>query len=304
MAISTQYLNGWIQPTPSQSLAVMSSLPMPVFSDVYGNVKNTGRGKVVILSDYVKKLIGQHIGQIQGIGDCVSFGAAHAVDHTYAAEIVMKGESESWVNITSTEDLYAGGRVIIGGGRLGGSDGSIGAWQAKYVNLYGTVARGKYGSYDLSKYDPQRAKSWGMPNAGVPAEVLAEAKNHKIQTVSLVQTYEEVRDAIANGYAVTIASNQGFTKTRDKDGFLRPYGTWAHQMCLIGVDDSFNRKGVLCLNSWPYSWVSGPTRHDMPPGSFWIEADVLEKNILSNGDSWVYSDRVGFPQKALSLRIV
>jgi hypothetical protein len=297
-------LCGWVKPTPSQFLNVAKSLPMPIFSDVYKDVKGSGAGKTVILSDYVKKLTGKHIGQIQKIGDCVSFGAAHAVDHTYCTEIVVKGDREEWITLTSTEDIYGGSRIQIGNGQLGRSDGSIGAWAAKYVNEYGTLIRIKYEHDDLTVYDSSRAKDWGNPGRGTPEYLFPEAKKHTIKTVSLVQTYEEVRDAIANGYAVTVASNQGFSSTRDSDGFLKPYGTWGHQMCLIGVDDSFSRKGVLCLNSWPYNWVSGPTRYDMPPGSFWIDADVLEERMLSMGDSWVYSDREGFPIKKLNLRIV
>lgn len=297
-------LCGWIKPTTSQFLAVCQALPMPIFGDVYGSVKGSGAGKVVILSDYVKQLTGRFIGQIQAIGDCVSFGAAHAVDHTYCTEIVVKGDMEEWVALTSTEDIYGGSRVQIGNGGLGYGDGSIGAWAARYVNQYGTLIRQKYENDDLTTYSGGRAKSWGNPGKGTPSYLLEHAKSHKIKTVSLVQTYEEVRDAIANGYAVTIASNQGFTSTRDQDGFLKPYGSWPHQMCLIGVDDAFSRKGVLCLNSWPYSWVNGPTRHDMPPGSFWIDANVLEERILRGNDSWVYSDREGFPVKELNLRIV
>lgn len=297
-------LCGWVKPTASQFLNVAKSLPMPIFSDVYHDVKGSGAGKTVILSDYVKKLLKKHIGQIQAIGDCVSFGAAHAVDHTYCTEIVVKGDREEFIALTSTEDIYGGSRVQIGNGQLGRGDGSIGAWAAKYVNEYGTLIRVKYEKDDLTTYSGSRAQDWGNPGRGTPSYLLPIAKQHRIRTVSLVQTYEEVRDAIANGYAVTIASNQGFSSTRDKDGFLKPYGTWAHQMCLIGVDDAFSRKAVLCLNSWPYNWVSGPTRHDMPPGSFWIDANVLEDRILSMGDSWVFSDREGFPIKKLNLRIV
>lgn len=297
-------LCGWNKPTPSQFLSVAQSLPMPIFGDVYSDIKGSGAGKVVILSDYVKKLVGQYIGQIQAIGDCVSFGAAHAVDHTYCTEIVVKGDLEEWVALTSTEDIYGGSRIYIGNGQLGYGDGSIGAWAAKYVNQYGTLIRIKYNNDDLSKYSGDRARRWGNPGAGTPKYLLDISRQHKINTVSLVQTYEEVRDAIANGYAVTIASNQGFASTRDKDGFLSPRGSWPHQMCLIGVDDQFSRKGVLCLNSWPYSWVSGPTRYNMPPGSFWIDANVLEDRMLSQGDSWAFSDRTGFPAKKLNWRIV
>lgn len=302
--MASKKLFGWVKPSPSQFLSVAKTLSMPIFSDVQDTIKGSGAGKVVVLSDYVKKLVGKHIAQIQAIGDCVSFGAAHAVDHTYCTEIIVKGDREEWVSMTSTEDIYGGSRVNIGNGQLGGSDGSFGIWAAKYVNQFGTLVRQRYQNDDLSKYDSNRARVWGNPGQGTPNYLLDIARSYKIRTVSLIQTYEEARDAIANGYAITIASNQGFGSTRDKDGFLSPRGSWPHQMCLIGVDDSYSRKACLCLNSWPYNWVSGPTRHDMPPGSFWIDANVLEERILSQGDSWAFSDKEGFPIKKLNLRIV
>lgn len=293
-------LQGWIKPKEEEQARILLSLPIPILADVNPPIRGTGRGQIRILSDYVKQLHGKHIAQIQVIGDCVSFGAAHAVDHTQAFEIVVKREREAWLGITSTEDIYGGSRIQIGNGQLGYGDGSIGSWAAKYVSQYGTLLRTKYNNDDLTVYSGQRAKDWGNPGRGVPKYLLEIARSTPIKTTSLVRTYEEARDAIYNGYAVTIASNIGFNSKRDKDGFLYRSGSWAHQMCLIGVDDAFKRPGCLCLNSWPYSWVSGPTRHDMPPGSFWIDASTINQ-ILAQGDSWAYSDRVGFPLKKINL---
>ena len=38
----------------------------------------------------------------------------------------------------------------------------------------------------------------------------AAAAAHKVQTTSLISTYEELQDALSNGYPVTVCSNQGF----------------------------------------------------------------------------------------------
>jgi len=234
---------GWVQPTQKETAAVLSALPRPIFRDCSFDIKNTGAGQCVILADYVKKLLGQHIVQIQEIGDCVSFGSAHAIDYTYCTDIQLKGKNYEFVAITSTEDIYGGSRVQIGKGQLGSEDGSIGAWAAQYVHDYGTLVRQAYENDDLTKYSGQRAREWGMPNKGVPNYLVGYAKEHRIKTVSLVRTYEEVRDSICNGYAVTVASNQGFSNVRDQDGFLKPQGNWGHQMCatpytVIGYNDS------------------------------------------------------------------
>jgi hypothetical protein len=55
------------------------------------------------------------------------------------------------------------------------------------------------------------------------------------------------------------------------------------------------------VNSWGPNWVSGPKRHNQPDGSFWCDADTLERYILSANDSWAYSNFNGFPPQKLNL---
>lgn len=236
------------------------------------------------------------------ISNCVSMGAAYAVDAIKAVDIFIKKETEEWIAETSTEDIYGGSRVQIGKGRIGTGDGSVGAWAAQYVNKYGALARQKYGNVDLTKYNSKVAKAWGMPGKGVPQELIPFCKEHPVEVVSQVYTYAEVRDLISNGYAVTVASSQGFSSKRDSEGFARPEGSWQHQMSILGVDDSYKRPGVLIQNSWGL-WNSGPKRHNQPDGSFWVDADVLEKRMLSKKDSWAFSGYGGFKARKLNTRI-
>jgi hypothetical protein len=280
----------------------MMSLPMPIFSDVYQPLKDSGKGKVALLYDFVVKLTKEFPVSHQTIGDCVSHGAACAINVLKATEIVLKKDIEDWVAQTSTEDIYAGSRILIGNGRLGSGDGSVGAWAAQYVNIYGTLIRKKYGSIDLSVYDGARAKEWGNPGNGTPRDLLVFSKEHLVKTVSQVRTYEEARDAIANGYPVTVASNQGFTTTRDNDGFALASGNWGHQMCFTACDDSFRRPGLLCQNSWGTNWISGPTRHNQPLGSFWVDASTVNR-MLAQNDSWAFSNFDGFKPQKINLRI-
>lgn len=236
------------------------------------------------------------------ISNCVSMAAAYATDCIKAVDIKVNGDFEEWVAETATEDLYAGSRVNIGGGRFS-SDGSIGAWVAKYLNQYGALPRKKFGSIDLSTYSGSRARQWGAPGRGVPRELIPFAKEHPIHTVSRVDTYTQCRDLIANGYAVIICSNQGFVSKRDKDGFASTRGSWAHAMCAVGVDDNNRRPGVCIQNSWGV-WNSGPKQHNQPDGSFWVDANVLEDRMLSRGDSWAISGYEGFRPQKLNTRII
>lgn len=303
---SYNHLQGWIHNEYAVK-KTMETLHTPAFGAARGQIKESGKGKTVLLYNSIVKLLGQYNVRRQDGPDCVAFGAAAAIDNVKATEIIIMKQFEEWVAETTTEDIYGGSRVNVGNGELGTDGGSYGAWAAKYVQNFGTLVRIAYPGYDLTHYDYRKSYDWGMPGHGVPQALLDIAKAHPIKTVSLVTTYEEVRDAIANGYAVTIASNQGFDDTRDDEGFAAPTGTWGHQMCLVGIDDtgegcSKNRPGALCVNSWGV-WNSGPKRHDQPDGSFWIDADVLEQRILSMNDSWAYSDYIGFPPKQINLRI-
>jgi hypothetical protein len=295
-------LGGWID-DPAKVEEVMTSLPFPVFSDVWGSTKGSGKGKKVLLYEYIRKASGGSFPtRKQTVGDCVSQGAAYAVDAVKAVDIVINGDFEEWVAETATEDIYGGCRVQIGNGRLKG-DGAVGAWAAKYVNEYGALPRGKYGNVDLTTYSGNRARDWGKRGKGVPKSLIPIAKQHPILTVSRVDSYEQVRDLICNGYAVTIASNQGFDSRRDKEGFAKPKGNWAHQMSILGVDDEHKRPGVLVQNSWG-RWNGGPKRHDQPDGSFWVDAEEIEKTVLKKGDSWAFSGYEGFKPRTLNTRII
>ncbi|MAR66601.1 MAG: hypothetical protein CL833_05045 [Crocinitomicaceae bacterium] len=291
---------GWVR-DPRKVEDVMNELPHPVFSDVWSPIKDSGKGQTVLLYDIIRKVSGSFPHRNQTIGDCVSQGAAYAVDAVKAVDIYIKKDFETWVAETATEDIYAGSRVQIGGGRLRG-DGSIGAWAARYVNEYGALPRQKYGNIDLTKYSGSKARSWGRGSAGVPSSLIKKAKEHPILVVSRVDSYEQCRDLIANGYAVTIASSQGFSSKRDKEGFAKPEGEWHHQMSVLAVDDAYRRPGGLVQNSWG-TWNGGPKRHDQPDGSFWVDADVLER-IFSEGDSWAFSSYEGFKPQKLNTRII
>ena len=73
--------------------------------------------------------------------------------------------------------------------------------------------------------------------------------------------------------------------------------------CILAVDDAHRRPGVLVQNSWG-TWNAGPKRHNQPDGSFWVDADDIERLILSQGDSWAFSGYAGFKPQQLNTRII
>lgn len=290
----------WIPPeerdSATQKQAELVAADLPLLTVCGQPIRDTGRGKVVLLHNYLAQANGGRFPvNRQTIGDCVSHGYAKGIEVLTAVEILMHGEPEKWPgDLVATEWLYGTGRVLVGGGRLGNGDGSIGSWQAKAVKEHGTLHRRRYEGVDLTEYSGRRAKSWGY--RGLPTELETIADEHPVTQTALVRSYAEARDAIANGYPIPVCSNQGFDDRRDADGFARPRGRWSHCMLFCAVDDGFRRPGLLCMNSWGPNWISGPKRHDQPDGSFWVDAETADR-MLRRGDSYALAGYEGFEKR-------
>jgi len=257
--------------------------------------------QTTLLYKYVRDVFGSYIVRRQGIGDCVSMGAAGAVDTLKAVQIALKNILGDFKTETCTEAIYALSRVEIGGGQLRGDDGSVGGWAAEAVKKYGTLCRDKYGKWDLTAYDANRARAWG--DSGLPDELEPIAHEHLVQTVTRCLSVQDVKANVTNGYPVTLASNQGFLTSRDKNGFSWPHDIWPHQMFINGYRNDI--EGFCVQNSWGPEWISGPLILDQPEGSFWITGEVLN-DIFNSGeaDVWSYSSFDGYPPQKLDLRWV
>ena len=247
------------------------------------------------------------------IGSCVGFATTRAAGITAAADILHRKESEEWVADFSPEALYAIGRQAAG--RLGSWDGSTGAWAVEGLQKIGTLHRTKYevgaSPFDLTAYEPSRARSWA--SQGIPETLLVVAKEHPFLSAALVDTVDKAKASLQNGYPLITCSMISYPNNRDAQGFLPATGErWAHAMCVAAYRSRAppsGREGFLILNSWAATshdsgWVTGPiwpTIDDdfpQPIGSFWITPSDLEKH-LSFGDTWAISGYEGFKVREL-----
>lgn len=297
----------WIPPedrdygVEKETDAALSALP--VIEDVGKKVKGTWSGETVRLDKVLEEACGYYPIVRQMIGDCVSFGWGKGIMIAMAVDILVRKQNERWPGREiCTEWLYGTGRVLVGRGRLGNDDGSIGSWQAKAVVDHGTLLRkiyeietkkGKKETFDLRRYSGKRAKSWGW--RGLPHAMLEPtADEHPVNPKpALITNFDRAADAISNGSPIAVCSNQGFNDVRDRDGFLRPTGRWNHCMLLMGVRGG-RRPGLLCDNtSWGKNWVSGPKPEGIPDGCFWIEARHATR-MLSQNDSFAIPGSAGY----------
>ena len=282
------YTPGWVD-DPEEVVGVISQQPFPIFSATPAGEAADEPDQVFGWKLYERVTGSKWPSGAQGsVGSCVSWGTAAAVTLTQCAEIAA-GQPESFTPIAQ-EPIYALSRVEIGKRRIRG-DGSVGAWAADAVKTYGVIARGKYGGIDLTEYSAARCKTWGWD--GLPDELEPVARRHPVRAFSLVRTAQDARRALANGYGVSVCSNQGFRLVRDEQGYCAARGTWAHCMALIGYQRG-TRPGFFIQNSWGSSVYSGPMgAGDGPAGGFWADEHVVER-MLAQGDSYAFSDLAGF----------
>lgn len=294
---------GWVD-DPASVLEVCLAMPRPTFAEAAGHLLALEPPAEVFLWKACEKVTGRLLPpRNQGqVGSCVSFGTGSAVEHLVCVEIA-NGDMEEYRDVCQ-EVIYAGSRVEVGGGRLGNGDGSLGAWAADFVRRWGIVPRGQIGSYDLSRYDEARCRSWGR--SGVPSDLETEAKKHPVKQTALVRSWNEAVASLANGYPIAVCSQVGFEQqTRDQDGFVKPRGNWPHCMALLGYTKG-RRPGGFILNSWGESPTMLPPGQAGPigignhsPAGFWVDADVVD-GMLRQGDSWAFSSFSGFPARLLN----
>jgi hypothetical protein len=306
---------GW-QPDPEGAQEFLGQLPVPFFADAAPEAMRRAKPIDTFLYRQMDRAHRARYGKPfvigrQGIGDCVAWGAMHAV---YCAESIDwdLGRLAEAPLIPSTESIYGGSRVEArgksGDGKspVGGySDGSTGFGAAKWLRDFGVVYRSEVGGHDLRVYDKDRAKSWGAYGNGGQGDggkLDQIAKKHPCKHVVQVRTWDELVAAIESGFPVTIASSQGFASRTDSAGVAAAQGTWMHHMAMCGIRFAANSPpgvravdAALVVNSWGTNWISyaGKYPADQPDGSFWAERPVVER-ILRQNDSWAIGSVDGF----------
>ena len=266
---------------------LLGELPMPVFGAAAHGLKNTGGRQLSLPFKSLLKFDSGFGSEQQTTGDCVSHSTRNAVDITRSVEIDIKGDREGFVARGATEGIYQS--------RGHRAQGMSCSKAARYVHQNGGILlRKEYDDIDLSIYNSAIGARHRLPSS----VYVDEAQKHQVKTISLISTVEEARDALANGYAISVCSGYGFSSRRDKHGIAKRYGSWNHAMCWCACDDTrevYNETLFLIQNSWG-NWNSGPKRYAQPDGSFWVrEKDA--RGMLSEQGAWVFSDVEGFPPR-------
>lgn len=288
-----------------------------VFADAaqkYG-IADTGKGKLSLLYPACWKASGRddwfHGSKSQPTGDCVSRGQSHSAIMSLAAA-VLNG-SGSWPDIP--EEAYRSGMPFHPSPTYWNKHGGISGWSCAAaaresktkIGLTLAIAYPENSNLGdiLTRYDTHTIGKY--TRSGPPDDVIKTLNGHCTLTYSRIRSFEEVRDAIANGYGVNSCGGEGFSKTRDANGVSRRSGHWSHSMAYCAVDDTewahknYGGPLVCVLNSWGTSWIHGPRAvqggneyPEIPKGAFWAKW-----SDLSGRDCYAFSAVNGYPPQTL-----
>lgn len=220
---------GWIN-DPVATRKFVATLAKPTIREAAPHLKGNGANRNVFAWEFEQSVLGRILKAWDqaNIGSCVSHGWGRTVQDVMLVQCA--NGTMDWPGFeVCRENIYGGSRCEVGGQFGDYQDGSVGAWAAKYVSQWGIILYKNYeGIVDLSSgYSVDRCKQWGAK--GVPDALEPIAKMFPCKGVMVVQSPEDVADAVCNMHWVAICGNTSRTTKRNKGGWCPKTGNeWAH----------------------------------------------------------------------------
>ena len=237
------------------------------FHGRWKELKSRGVTSVILWPEYERasgKALKPHQ---QKYGTCVSRGFEMACRMSYHNALWEKTRVGIPVEFPY-EIIYAGSRNYPGKGSIRNGDGSVGAWAAEWLSLYGLCVRGKYGSVDVSRNDEELARSLARSGVKLPKELLDACALHTWAT-NRCQDTDEIADSIASRFGVARCWDTLFGN-RNSKGISRPADTGAHCQGIIGVAVAPSGEDIFIeIQSWGENMPSGPQKLETAGG--WID---------------------------------
>lgn len=265
------------------------------------NLAETGKGKLSLPVLEIIKLYPDCLpGGAQGRGDCVSWSTRNACLGTMCCDITSGSPDKVSGRLEGAPEVSEAARLngvlsteaFYNWRRHGGDGWSCAEAAQVALNESGLWLRKKYDEIDVD-FTTYSSKNAGLYGSRTPPDSwLAIGKNHLVQTITEVDSYEALRDLLANGYCVSSCGSEGFSNSRDNNGVSNRKGSWAHALAYLGVDDRpeiiklYGEPLVLVQNSWG-DWNDGPrnifgTKLVIPIGSFWAKwSDIKNRYMVA-----------------------
>jgi len=184
---------------------------------------------------------------------------------------VFKPVSHAWLYYLARREF----------GMIGRGDGVAGGSIPPAMSKYGVLHRQESDDprWDGAEVD-RVADAWGAGRLGrADGDRLAGlARDNLVTSSAPVRSAAELADGIAAGGVGVCSDVQGYTMSRDADGFCRPQGTWAHYHVRSSVVVLPNgRKGFGYRQSWGKSIPSGPPLDGHPPNTFGVDWNLQDR---------------------------
>jgi hypothetical protein len=233
---------------------------------------------VKVLGDKSEDLI-QH----QPRGTCG--GRAGAITGDFVQCIMIAaGKSAKFTRVSHAAVYYAARKLynmLEGDWRDDDEDGvAHGSVPEALTKVTGFVGRDESGDtkwYGAGSDDLACKLGAGMlPELG--KKIITLGSDNLIKDWAVVTSAEEAADALASGAFILGSDSQGFTMSRDSNGFCNPRGTWHHYHARPGIKKAKNgRWGFPYWQSWGKELPGGTKLEDYPGNCFLVDWDVQDR---------------------------
>lgn len=305
-AYSSGYVGAWPDPESTERLqdAVMRAGGRWNAEDVAYSIGAVGQGagKLSLITEAIAAVFGRSAmpGPAQTIGDCVSHNLRNAILGTYSVSVAAGLKGKPIVSAEAVAQGVFSTEVPYWWRSHSGDGWNCDEALAVSMKNAGAVIRQNYAAVnvDLTRYSSRIAHKFGS----IPPDRTTAAPfgNNLVTSVTRCRSWEECRDLIAAGHALSSCGSEGFSNRRDEWGVSRREGRWAHAMAGMGADDrpeTIRRYGcglMLMGQSWGPNWNEGPRRVfgttvDIPPGYFWARWDDVKArswSAVSDVNGW------------------
>ena len=248
----------------------------------------------------------------QKTGSCVGHGALAVMATLQAVEIITQRQTfEEW---RIPFILYNYGQSRKRGGLNGEGEGSFGSSMAESLNEDGCPPLDPSYPQPIKQQDgswtfgAEAEMDWSNGNKP-PIDLSGSAKSFKVKSTSKLKNSDEVKQALSNGYPVTIASSWwGFSDLK-----VKPSGTpaiqlasrsqsWGHQQSCLGFT-THPDFGLIFLiqNSWGNAHGTPLGNFGEPKGSYWIKAKDMDRICLE--EVFSFSNFDGYPARTIDWSI-
>jgi hypothetical protein len=310
---------GWIPPedrTPEQTLAhetIMASMPPLSFGG--GAFNEDEKVDLTELWDHAQVVAALGFafpGVYQQVGSCVGAAGGNMAFTVCCVDALRLNEPEKlivpfWL-LPYARSRFYGNMPNPGDGSFGSTfakaakeDGFLDARMEglpKFENNEGLIWLPK--PRDPRRVDPQCAEMvFSDGDAQNITALLPESRKHLIQTVTQINTTDELEAGIRRLYPATNASSLIPNPTIEADGeaYGRVARSGGHQTTFLGVW-RHPTKGLLFkyVNQWSTRWGK--------KGACWIPASDAQAIINNGRETYLFSQYNGYPAQLLDWRQV